>query len=311
VPIRNQNPDRQSGWSCRSRTNPPRVGSKSAIVLPAISWHWQKMSRSNCDKDDCCLCGRELSQTLRTLRSSPNRACRVPIVGSSGLTSAFREQNSPAWQEETSATMSDLKKSGKDQTYFIRNRGRVLGPFSVEKLISLRARGQFSRAHEVSTDRQNWQPASALDDLIAPARSARGISDPLGQDAGVVAPAGQFPSPTGMSTPGANWHYNIGGELHGPVSIMELRSMINAAKLHSDDYVWKEGMPDWLPVSQIPELQPAKAPAPAAAGYAPLHDDGIQHTSGLAVASLVMGIVGLVTPFSFSICWRRYSVQPP
>lgn len=146
-------------------------------------------------------------------------------------------------------------------------------------------------------DRQNWQPASALDDLIAPAHSARGNPEPVEQAVGTVVPAGQLAAPSGISMPGANWHYNIGGELHGPVSIMELRSMMSAAKLHPNDYVWKEGMPDWLPVSQIPELQLTAVSAPAAAGYAPLHDDGIQHTSGLAVASLVMGIVGLVTPF--------------
>ena len=184
----------------------------------------------------------------------------------------------------------------KDQTYFIRNRGQVLGPFSIDKLKSLRARGQFSRVHEISLDRQNWKPASALDEVIGPSRPARG--DPLtnAAEAARVAAASEAHLEAG-TPPGATWHFNIGGEQQGPVSTMELRGLISQGKLHDNDYVWKEGMSDWLTVSQVPELRPAPVQMPASVVQTPLHDDGIHHTSGLAVASLVMGIVGLVTPF--------------
>ena len=196
--------------------------------------------------------------------------------------------------------MSDLNEPRTGPAYFIRNRGRVLGPFSIEKLISLRARGQFSRVHEVSTDRQSWQPASALDDLIAPARPARGVAKSARQEVSNISPTGPSSAPSGAPTPSANWHYNIAGELLGPVSIMELRGMVSSAKLHPDDFVWKEGMPDWLPVSQVPELQAAPTAQMPAGSFAPthsqFHDDGIHHNSGFAVASLILGILGLLTP---------------
>lgn len=195
--------------------------------------------------------------------------------------------------------MSELNEHGAGPAYFIRNRGRVLGPFSIEKLISLRARGQFSRVHEVSTDRQNWQPATTLDELIAPARPERGRVEPARNRISKIAPTGP---PTSASGPGpvANWHYNIAGELYGPVSIMELRGLVSSAKLHPGDYVWKEGMPDWVPVSQLAELQsapvaliPAGSSVPAPS---PMQDDVIHHTSGFAVASLILGIIGVVIP---------------
>ena len=73
-----------------------------------------------------------------------------------------------------------------NQLYFIRNRGRVLGPFSVDRLNSLRARGQFSRVHEVSVDRVNWFPGSSLDHLFA-SESAKAPAGNAGPSPGEIA----------------------------------------------------------------------------------------------------------------------------
>src|SRR5690242_12141571 len=84
--------------------------------------------------------------------------------------------------------MNDRRASADSQQYYIRVRGRVLGPFDLEKLKSLRSRGQFSRIHEISTDGQMWSPASTIDHLLVPARQAKGSQGPKG--ATVVAAAG-------------------------------------------------------------------------------------------------------------------------
>jgi len=51
----------------------------------------------------------------------------------------------------------------------------------------------------------------------------------------------------------------------------------------TDTMIWREGFPCWLPLAQVPELSGGALPA-ALGTAAP--------TSGLAIASLVCGIVG-------------------
>ncbi len=43
---------------------------------------------------------------------------------------------------------------------------------------------------------------------------------------------------------------NQDGVQHGPLSLDELKTL----GVHADAYVWCTGMPDWLPVSQVPEV---------------------------------------------------------
>jgi hypothetical protein len=55
-----------------------------------------------------------------------------------------------------------------DNQYYIRIRGRVLGPYDMEKLQALVRRGQLSRIHEISGDGVNWLPAPTLPGLFTP-----------------------------------------------------------------------------------------------------------------------------------------------
>ncbi len=53
--------------------------------------------------------------------------------------------------------------------YWIRNRGRVQGPFSEERIQGLLRRGRFSRHFHVSEDRKSWYPAGDFPELFAEA----------------------------------------------------------------------------------------------------------------------------------------------
>src|SRR5438132_85395 len=57
--------------------------------------------------------------------------------------------------------------------WYVRARGRVLGPLSWAQLQSLRDRGQLARFHEVSQDRQNWVGADSLAQLFPQAEAGR------------------------------------------------------------------------------------------------------------------------------------------
>jgi hypothetical protein len=198
--------------------------------------------------------------------------------------------------------MNSNAPADRSERYFIRVRGKVLGPFTLEKLKSLRSRGQFSRIHEFSTDRVNWQPATSLESLLGFTMETSAESGPRSAEAyGVVNRDSAAPLHAGPG-PVATWHYSAGGERHGPVSILDLRELMRNGLLGPDDLVWKDGLPDWIPIAEVDDLQAltkssASSPQVNAPIVTSLVDDGIHRTSGFAVASIVLGILGLMTPF--------------
>lgn len=84
------------------------------------------------------------------------------------------------------------------------------------------------------------------------------------------------------------------GQQSGPFSEEEVRRKLTSGEILPTDRGWREGMAEWTPLSAFPNLA-----APAAAGSAALiPSNGIAPsyyppatTSGMAVASLVMGIL--------------------
>lgn len=114
-----------------------------------------------------------------------------------------------------------------------------------------------------------------------------------------------------------NWYYAKNGHQNGPVPTEDMIDRVAMGEISPTDLAWCEGMADWLPVSQIPQLKvlppvrdemPAAAPtgaapqqatpyqapvssAPAAASYAA---SGQPPSQGLAIAALVCGILSLV-----------------
>jgi S1-C subfamily serine protease len=156
--------------------------------------------------------------------------------------------------------LSDPSQPGKDQVYFIRNRGRVLGPFSVDKLISLRARGQFSRVHEVSTDRTNWSPGSSLDHLLTPKSAAGSASAVASRTTGANLAAPGQPPPAGQtgevnSNEVPVWFYRRNDQQFGPVTTAELQDLFSSGRLGPLDFVWKDGLLEWSTVQDTAELK--------------------------------------------------------
>ena len=108
------------------------------------------------------------------------------------------------------------------------------------------------------------------------------------------------------------WYYSKNGTQLGPVEEGELRAKLAAGEISTTDLVWKDGMPDWQPAAKVAELAQSAFPTarpvipqvPAGnSPYAPpVHGGyaggiGPAPTSGLAIASLICGIVGLFICF--------------
>ncbi len=100
----------------------------------------------------------------------------------------------------------------------------------------------------------------------------------------------------------AEWHYGLNGQQYGPVEGDEIRAMLASGMVNGQTIVWREGMDQWLPILQVPELaSQVVQPAPANPGSAPMPGYGpipMVPNNGMAIASMVCGIASLVLFFS-------------
>jgi len=70
----------------------------------------------------------------------------------------------------------------------------------------------------------------------------------------------------------AGWYFLENGAQAGPVSDEELLAKAAHNELHPDDLVWQAGMPDWVPVSTVVDIEESgggKAPPPALGSKTP------------------------------------------
>ncbi len=101
----------------------------------------------------------------------------------------------------------------------------------------------------------------------------------------------------------AQWYYGSSAGQHGPVAEDEVRAMIASGGIGPQTLVWREGMPSWQPIYSMPEfngqagayLPPVQVGAPGYYPGAPIR------YSGLAIASMVCGIVGYFTCYFVGI----------
>jgi hypothetical protein len=66
----------------------------------------------------------------------------------------------------------------------------------------------------------------------------------------------------------AIWYYAQGDKEQGPVTLVQIKALIQAGKIKPDDLVWKDGMEDWLPAKTVPGLLSGEAPLPEPAAAA-------------------------------------------
>lgn len=190
-----------------------------------------------------------------------------------------------------------------DDRFYIRLRGRVQGPFNADQLHSLARSGQFSRLHEISGDGQLWSPAKDRPELfprVAPAPmasvQAKSARTPDDSETFSLAPA---PSGNGQPSNEAQWFYACGGVQSGPTEFAKLIELAGAGRIRGDDLVWSPGMDNWTPARQVPGLitdlntnwNSIAATSPPAAMHAA--HSGARSAPGLAVASLVLGLLSL------------------
>ncbi len=144
--------------------------------------------------------------------------------------------------------------------FFVRIRGKVHGPFSVKQLSALRSQGRFSETDEVSLDGNTWEPASTLEQLFASLQKpSQTKSREMNAEPIPVSASSTSKSPTPARDASAVWHYSVNDEQLGPVSLSELRQMLDLGRLTLRDLVWRQGMSEWCTASEVKELNPIPA----------------------------------------------------
>lgn len=137
------------------------------------------------------------------------------------------------------------------QQFFVRRRGRVEGPWSLEKLAAEVSLRKLGRHHELSTDKVDWFRASQVEELfpiVEAKRTPRVVDAKIGSASTEEDEYELEPDETLV------WYYYSGDEQCGPVPGTELAYMLEHGQLLGNDLVWREGLDDWLSVEQIPEL---------------------------------------------------------
>jgi len=182
-----------------------------------------------------------------------------------------------------------------ERSWFIRSRGRVLGPFTATRLEAMRARGQFTQFYEVSEDRLNWQSAATLTHLFPTPGAGPGARS-AGQTISIDdEPAPPASAPSGQSD---GWFFAVGDQRHGPIPFDELQRKAGRGEVQPGTLIWSAGMADWAPARTVgglafPGAPPGQSPGPADPfSQAPIAPYPTR-TSGMAIASMVLGILWL------------------
>lgn len=141
-------------------------------------------------------------------------------------------------------------------SYYIRVRGRVLGPYTVKQLVTLRARGQFSQSNEISLDREIWQSAATIDQVFkaAPRKSLSKTEAEQFVSESIPTSSTAAIGAADSSAEAKVWYFSVGDKQDGPISLTDLRTFFSSRKLGSEDRVWQEGFADWRLPSEIAEL---------------------------------------------------------
>ncbi|MGJ8696113.1 MAG: DUF4190 domain-containing protein [Verrucomicrobiaceae bacterium] len=101
----------------------------------------------------------------------------------------------------------------------------------------------------------------------------------------------------------SEWFYGREGQQYGPIDEATFRARIATGEIAPSDLVWKEGMAQWIPLSQTGEVASAPAGGSTSPYASPASNPvgGVTPamssipTSGLAIAALVCGILAIVS----------------
>jgi GYF domain 2 len=220
---------------------------------------------------------------------------------------------------------ADAIMAGEDagESWYVRARGRILGPLSWAQLQVLRERGQLARFDQVSRDRQNWTAADSLERLFPRGGSGGAfVAGPGARNPG----SKRGPEPesvdflilgdedgggpvTDLGTAGpaareaTGWYYAEAGAPQGPVGYSDLKRLAKDGRIGPASLYWRSGLEQWTSGSDLPELNRlwpfegasggesrAATLPPRDRGVEPSGTDQVPRVSPLAIIGLALNL---------------------
>lgn len=138
-----------------------------------------------------------------------------------------------------------------NRIYYIRIRGRVIGPKELPDMQQLARRAQLNSRTPVSADGLSWLTAADFPEIFI-------------RTTATAAPEQQLETAADAASAvvAEDWYFAINGQQHpNPVSLATLLSYVQAGTLGSGDLVFRSGWDNWRPVSSVPELSVTIQPA--------------------------------------------------
>jgi len=159
-------------------------------------------------------------------------------------------------------------------TYFVRSRGRISGPFNGEQLNTMARRGQLSRMHELSEDGVTWVAASTHGELFTTTASVNTAAQSAVES--TSQPASPAVANEAPKSKDPEWYYAIRGQQLGPVPFTQMQMLAATGQLQRDDRVCSSEMSAWVSAQQVAGLI-----FPGAVPHAATTDSGQRKTDEL------------------------------
>ena len=142
-----------------------------------------------------------------------------------------------------------------DTHLWVKEKGRVLGPYTIDKLKKLVDENWLSKMHLVSEDQMTWLDAGDYQNGVLWDRNS---SQPIEIEKALQGQSAEESvdrDPSPLKEPN-EWWYTKNGQQLGPISLEQLKNMFGCQDLKPDEQVWREGMQYWKAAINVPELEP-------------------------------------------------------
>lgn len=161
--------------------------------------------------------------------------------------------------------------------YYLRWKATVSGPFQAEEIKVMLVDGRINKHHHVSTDRITWTPIHEHGDFSAVCR-VRSVQTAANASTVAVSSGTSPTSASGSATEerklrlksavneasDERWYYAENGQSVGPVTMWELRELVDTGTIAKSCPICKEGEDRWVKASVVfPSFWRSDAPRDA------------------------------------------------